>query len=89
MQPDYDWMLVIKLEKKSVIQLPDGAKVQRDMEPFKIIAIGPGKYEHGAFIKSTHTPGQNVFLAGNVLEAKYEGNTYLFVREREIVSVLK
>lgn len=87
--PKQDYMVVLKHEKKTKLFIPkDAETIRSEMVPFEIISIGPGRWEHGIFIKTTHKPGDMVFLAGGVIETKYQDVPYLFAREKDVVGQL-
>ena len=88
-KPKQDYMVVLKQEKKTTLYVPkDAETIRSEMVPFEIVSIGPGRYEQGVFIKTTHTPGDIVFIAGGVIETKYQDVPYLFAREKDIVAQL-
>jgi co-chaperonin GroES (HSP10) len=88
-KPDQDFMLVKKHEKKSLIHVPkDSVNTPRDMIPFEILAIGPGRWEFGGFIKTTHKVGDMVLINGPVIATKYNDVEYLFAKERDIAGSL-
>lgn len=88
-KPDSDFMLVKKHEKKSFIHLPKGADNNpREMIPFEIMAIGPGHWEFGIFIKTTHKVGDMVLINGPVIATKFNDVDYLFAKERDVAGSL-
>ena len=88
--PDSDYMVVLKHEKKTKLFIPkDAETIRSEMVPFEIISIGPGRWEVGTFIKTTHKPGDMVFINGGVIETKYKDAPFLFAREKDIVATLK
>lgn len=88
--PKQDYMIILKDEKKqNLIQLPDNVKELTNMVPFKIASIGPGRYENGVFIKTTHQPGDVVFINGGVIQTKFNDIPINFAREKDIVCQLK
>jgi len=88
--PHSDYMVVEKHEKKTKLFIPkDAETIRSEMIPFKILAIGPGRWEHGTFIKTTHKSGDFVFISGGVIETKYKDEPYYFAREKDIVATLK
>ena len=89
-KPENDYMIVSRQEKKSTLYIPkDAETIRSEMVPFEILAIGPGRWEYGVFINTTHKAGDVVFIAGGVIETKYEKEPYLFAREKDIVAHLK
>lgn len=88
-KPDQDFLLVKKHEKKSLLHLPIGTDNNpREMIPFEILAIGPGRWEFGVFLKTTHKVGDMVLINGPVIATKYNDVEYLFAKERDIAGSL-
>ena len=86
--PKLDWMIVLKIERKSSIIVPDSTSSVSEMVPFKIVSIGPGKHVNGIFVKTNSKPGDVVFINGPVVETKYEGISYYFAKEEYAVAEL-
>lgn len=87
-KPKQDYMIVLKQEEKSVIHIPDTAKASMNMVPFKIVSIGPGRWEYGTFIPTTHKIGDLVFITGGIMETKHDDIKYLFAREKDVAAQL-
>lgn len=88
--PNNDYMVVLKHEKKSDIYIPkDSETIRSEMVPFEVVSIGPGRWEHGTFIKTTYKPGDMVFISGGIIETKFKNVPYLFAREKDVVACLK
>jgi co-chaperonin GroES (HSP10) len=88
-KPEQDFMLVKKHEKKSFIHLPkEAANSPREMIPFEILSIGPGHWEFGVYIKTTHKVGDMVLINGPIIATKYNDEEYLFAKERDIAGTL-
>lgn len=87
--PKLDYMIVKKHEKKSALYIPDGKEtIAQEMIPFEVVSIGPGRWEHGTFIKTTIKPGDMVFISGGVLQTKFRDQQFLFAREKDVVAHL-
>lgn len=87
--PKRDYMIVLKHEKKTKLFIPkDAETIRSEMVPFEIVAIGPGVWEHSIFIKTTHKPGDMVFISGGVIETKFKDVPYFFAREKDVVAEL-
>ena len=86
--PKQDWMIVRKIEEKTAIIMPENASSVAEMIPFEILSIGPGLYKHGVFVKTTHNPGDRVFINGPVTETKFNKVSYFFSREEYAVAQL-
>ncbi len=87
--PKSDYMIVVKHEKKTKLFIPkDAETIRSEMIPFEIVSIGPGRWEHGAFIKTTLKTGDMVFISGGVIETKFKDEPYLFAREKDVVAQL-
>ena len=63
--------------------------IRSEMVPFEIVSIGPGRWEHGVFIKTTYKKGDMVFISGGVIETKFKDEPYFFAREKDVVAKLK
>ena len=88
--PKNDYMVVLKHEKKTKLYIPkDAETIRSEMVPFEIVSIGPGRWEYGTFIKTTHKPGDMVFISGGVIETKFKDEPYFFAREKDVVAELK
>lgn len=87
MKPKQDYMLLERQARKSQLIVPDG-KGGDEMTPFKVLAIGPGRYDHGKFIASELKPGDLVFMGGGVIQVNYDGQPRLFGREKDVVATL-
>lgn len=88
--PKSDYMIIDRQEEKkhSLILPKDAETIRGDLIPFKIVSIGPGRWEHGTFIATNHKPGQIVFILGGVMETKFRGKPYTFAREKDVVCQL-
>lgn len=90
MDVDQDMMLLRKHEKKSIIKLINKeTNSPKNMIPFEILAIGPGRWENGLFIKTTHKVGEMIFINGPIIQTKYQDLTFIFGKERDVVAKLK
>lgn len=100
MQPLNDWMIVEltnEEKKSSALLVPDAYKDDHDLKvvneaaAFKIVAIGPGHYELGNFIKPSVEVGDVVVLEGKlaVSPIKYQGKTVLLAQARYVALILE
>jgi hypothetical protein len=82
-------MIVIEEKhNKGLIQLPENYKESAKLKPFKIVSIGPGRWENGIFIKTTHSPKDIVFINGVVMENNFNGAPIFWAREKDVVGKL-
>ena len=89
LRPRQDYMMLKKHEKKTKLHLPQGVNMPTNTIAFEILDIGPGRWEFGVFIESTHKAGQMVFIVGNVAELQYNDHVYVMAREKDIVAVIE
>lgn len=89
LEPCQDFMMLKKHEKKSDIVLPQGIKQDMNTIAFEILSIGPGRWELGKFIATTHQVGDMVFIVGNVAELHYQKVIYVMAREKDIIAKVK
>lgn len=90
LQPLQD-VLVLELIEESVaplgIVLPDNySKEKEEGAVFKVVAVGPGIWDAGVFIKTLLKPGDMVITASyGVSKFTYDGKKVILSRERDIV----
>jgi chaperonin GroES len=89
-QPMENRILVVSLEPeevtKSGIIIP--AQAQERQFQAKVIAVGPGRFEHGSFVPTTLKPGDIVLFgkySGDSM--KIEGKNHLVMRENDVFAV--
>ena len=91
-KPVSDNLLVEPLEREeklpSGLVIPDTAK-EKPQEG-KVIAVGPGKYEHGQLVKLEVKVGDRIlFKRYGGDEIKIEGKDYLMVGMEDILAVIE
>lgn len=84
--PASDFMILKKNEKKGLIKLV--GQQPNNTIVFEILAIGPGYWQNGTFIKTTYQVGDMVFLVGNIAELEHDGIVYTMGQERSVVARL-
>jgi chaperonin GroES len=69
------------------IILPDTAKEKPSRGT--VLAVGPGEYQNGTFVKTTTTVGQDVyFMPYSFSEFKHEGEDLLIIGEANILAAI-
>jgi chaperonin GroES len=71
------------------IVIPDSASQDKPMEGV-IVAVGPGKIDHGQKVAMSVSVGDKVLFgkyAGS--EVKYEGQAYSIMREDDILAIIQ
>ena len=86
LKPEQDFMMLKKHEKKTKIHLINAQPT--NTIAFEILAIGPGRWEFGKYIETTHKKGDMVFIVGNVAELHYEDVIYVMGREKDIIAMV-
>jgi chaperonin GroES len=72
---------------KSGIVLPDTAE-KEELEHGEVLAVGPGKFEHGALVKMSVKVGDKVILKKyGPDKVKIEGVEYLVAEESDIIAI--
>jgi hypothetical protein len=85
--PKQDYMLLKKHEKKTKIHLINEQATNTIV--FEILDIGPGRWEFGKFIETTHKKGDMVFIVGNVAELHYNDIVPVMGREKDLIAVVE
>lgn len=89
-KPDQDYMIVKKHDKPSLLHLPKSASMNtpKELIPFEIISIGPGYWEMGVYIKTTHKPGNMVLINGPIIASKFNDEEILIARAKDIAGTI-
>ena len=86
MKPMGDIVIVTKIVKESLIELPEGA--EHDSETFRVLECGPGHYEFGEFVPMPLKKGDIIFMVGKVANFKDGDKKYTFARARDVIAVM-
>ncbi|CAN5736926.1 co-chaperone GroES [soil metagenome] len=74
----------------SGIIIPDTANRDKP-EKGTVVAVGPGKYEHGALVPMASKIGDTVLFSkyGGFDEIKVDGQEYFVISESSVLAILK
>lgn len=77
----------VQEKTKGGLYIPEAAK--QPSQQGEVLAIGPGRYEGGMFVKTTIRPGQKVLFGKfSGTEVQLDGDDILIIRESDILAVV-
>lgn len=86
-KPKGDVIIVEKLEKKQLIELPEGS--EKFTSTWLVKASGPGHWEFGKFLENDIKPGDIVLIGGAVATANLDTNHKVrFARARDVIAII-
>ena len=91
LRPTQDWLILEMIEpEKSIIAVPDSYKKEEDPNTtFKVLAVGPGYYDFGVFIKSTIRVGDVVYISSfGMTKIEYNSKKIILGRARDVVMIV-
>jgi chaperonin GroES len=91
-KPFHDLVIISQHEKESVskggIILPEQAQAAPDCG--KVVAVGPGRIDdNGERIRMSVKKGETVRFAGKGYDFEEDGETYIVLREAEIIGTVE
>lgn len=93
LQPLFDRIIILPDSQETVTEggiiIPDTTEKER-IETGKVLAIGPGYWEYGSFVKTQVNVGDKILFgkyAGS--ETEIDGYKILIMKERDIIAILQ